>query len=90
MRTPCPADASGDEKSCSESPEKPETESALPLADAIAMLAGAIQDQNDLLRTLVLQLVEQNGKLIEALAGDGTDGEETQQFDMSGKPITTN
>jgi hypothetical protein len=65
-----------------------ESESPQSLPEAVGLLAAAIHEQNATLKQVVLQLLDQNAQLIEALTNDDVEGdEELQAFDISGQPI---
>jgi hypothetical protein len=77
-------DASNDEKRLPDWLESPPPELPLPLAEALARLASAMDQQNSLL----MRLLDQNEVLIGNLLDEGEQDEAEPAFDMAGNRIT--
>jgi hypothetical protein len=80
-------DVKNDAKNSSVSQEQRVIESLLSLAARLSDLTLAMHQQNETMKTVVLQVLNQNAQLIEALGEPAEDDEESGSFDMSGNPI---
>jgi hypothetical protein len=79
---PCHADASSEEKRSPDGQANQQTALQPSLAEHLNDLIAAMQQQN----MLLMQLIEQNGLLIQSLFGEPDDDDEPRR-DLEGKQV---